>query len=210
MAMFEQIYTAERERLLALASADQPQGEYAHPVFGVGNPDAALMLIGEAPGAEETKESCPFVGKAGKQLDTLLRCASIDRAELFITNVVKYRPVVRNVRTTKNRTPSAKEIDAGLPLLKKEICIVRPKIIVTLGNTPLHAILKLSESKKQTIGAVHGKPLPIEIGGDSYTLFALYHPASCIYNRDLLPTLEQDARILGEHLVKAVKKHEIL
>lgn len=208
MSALDAFYAAERARLLPLAQTDTPQGEYASPVFGVGNSNADVMLIGEAPGAEETKAGCPFVGKAGKQLDSLLQAASIDRNQLFVTNVVKYRPVVRSLRTTKNRTPSTKEILAGLPLLRNEISEVQPKVIVTLGNTPLSAILTLAGMQKQTIGGVHGSPLPVTIDGQTYTLFALYHPASGIYNRSLLPTMEADTNALGEHLVKAVKKLE--
>jgi len=210
MLTLEQLYALERNRLYLLSETDTPQGEYASPVFSAGNYPADVMLIGEAPGAEETKAACPFVGKAGKQLDSLLEQANIDRQQLFVTNVVKYRPVVRSVRTTKNRTPSQMELLDGLPLLKEEILQVQPHIIVTLGNTPLRAVLMLAERKYQTIGELHGTPIPIEIAGQAYTLFALYHPASCIYNRSLLPQLEADAYSLGEHLVKAVKNHEKL
>jgi len=207
MLQLEPLYTAERERLRLLADADTPQGEYALPVFGVGETNADVLLIGEAPGAEETKAGCPFVGKAGKQLDELLQNASIDRNKLFVTNVVKYRPVVRSVRTTKNRTPSRKEIAAGLSLLEKEITIVSPRVIVTLGNAPLYAILTLADQPIQTIGEMHGKAFPICIKHKDYTLFALYHPASGIYNRSLLPIMAVDTVQLGEHLVKQAKNH---
>lgn len=208
MCNLEVLYAAEREKLFLLAAADEPQGEYASPVFGVGNVAADVMLIGEAPGAEETKAGCPFVGKAGMQLDALLCAAGIDRSTLYVTNVVKYRPVVRGSRSTRNRTPSKKEILFGIDLLSKEIACVRPKVIVTLGNTPLSAIMTLACQPAQVIGSVHGKPISINIEGQCYTLFALYHPASGIYNRSLIPVMEQDYHVLGEHLVTVVKKDE--
>ena len=210
MQALEILYAAERERLKPFAENDTPQGEYASPVFGVGLETAEVMLIGEAPGAEETAAGRPFVGKAGKQLDALLAGAKIERDQLFVTNVVKYRPVVRSIHTTKNRTPSKKEIAAGLDLLRKELELISPKVIVTLGNTPLYAILTLAELPQQMIGSVHGVPMQISIQGTAYTLFALYHPASGIYNRSLLPIMEKDTCALGEHLVKAVKKLEKL
>ena len=101
----EAAYNAERERLFPLAIKDEPQGEYRKPVFGEGKQSARIILIGEAPGAEETKLGHPFVGKAGKQLDALFCRFGVMRADAYITNVVKYRPVVRSAKTIKNRPP---------------------------------------------------------------------------------------------------------
>lgn len=202
MTAMERLYALEREKLMLLADADEPAGEYRSPVFGCGHEDAKLLLIGEAPGAEETKLGEPFVGKAGKQLTSLLDQAGLSRADLYITNTVKYRPVVRKERSTCNRTPGNSEILAGLPLLKSEILTVRPKMIATLGNTPLSAMLLLANCGKGTVGFLHGKPMQIHIDGFSAVLFPLYHPASGIYNRQLIPVMEADARLLGEHLVK--------
>lgn len=204
MRHLQTLYETERARLLAMACEDSPQGEYAAPVFGVGDVAASVMLIGEAPGAEETKEGCPFVGKAGKQLNALLALIGISRQELFITNVVKYRPVVRSTKSIRNRTPSKKEITEGLSLLSNEIAHVCPKYIVTLGNTPLQAILTLSNSPSNVIGDVHGRPMQLQINHHAFILFPLYHPASGIYNRSLVSVMESDACILGEHLVKAL------
>lgn len=200
--LLQTAYAQERDRLLLLAEADTPQGEYACPVFGEGNRDAAMLFIGEAPGAEETKMGRPFVGKAGRQLDELIDLAALNREDLYITNVVKYRPVIRNAHTLRNRTPGAKEMDLGLPLLAREIQIVAPKVIVTLGNTPLKAVCLLSGMKPAIIGEVHGTPVAIQIDGKRYTLFSLYHPASGIYNRSLIDVMKADAALLGEHLVK--------
>ena len=203
------IYERERARLSVLAASDAPQGEYASPVFGEGDPNAPVLLIGEAPGAEETKLSRPFVGKAGKQLDELIRLSSLGRDRLYITNVVKYRPVVRSARSIRNRTPDKAEIIASLPLLKMEIALLSPMVIVTLGNTPLKAIWLLTGQKPVVIGDVHGAPRHIAIEGRGHTLFAMYHPASGIYNRSLVPVMRQDAVSLGEHLVKWIESAQI-
>ena len=104
-----------------------PQGEYHKPVFGEGKPGATILLIGEAPGAEETKLGHPFVGKAGKQLDALFCRFGVMREDAFITNVVKYRPVVRSEKSTRNRTPLPAEVKAALPLLKTEIAASFPE-----------------------------------------------------------------------------------
>ena len=114
-------YAIDRARLGLLSRGDAPAGEYASPVFGDGNPHAAAMLIGEAPGAEETRQGRPFVGRAGRYLDLLLEQAGIERAGVYTTNVVKYRPVVRSERSVRNRTPGPREIAAALPLLADEL-----------------------------------------------------------------------------------------
>ncbi len=194
------LYLAERKRLAAWAERDDPQGEYASPVFGAGSPDSMTVLIGEAPGAEETRTGIPFVGKAGKQLDQLLASAGIDRNRVYVTNAVKYRPVVRSLKTTRNRTPSKKEVAESLPLLGRELSLIRPSVIVTLGSTPLGAVLDLASQRRVPIGEVHGKPQRICIYDFSVWLFPLYHPASCIYNRGLTEVLEADAAALGRFL----------
>ena len=104
-------------------------------VFGVGNPKARLMFIGEAPGAEEDQQGEPFVGEAGQLLNNLLNKLELSRQEIYITNVVKSRP-------PKNRTPEAEEIAACRPFLLKQIQAIRPQIIVTLGAVPTHALLE--------------------------------------------------------------------
>ncbi len=172
-------------------------GDHAHPVFGEGAIGARLMLIGEAPGGEEAKCGKPFVGMAGKQLDSMLQQAGIVREEVFVTNAVKYRPTNVKPKSISNRTPTGKEVEAGSSLLLREIELVSPCIIATLGNTPLNAVLKLSGKAAMTVGEAHGKALKVGINGNEYTLFALYHPASVIYNRSLKPVLEQDIYELG-------------
>lgn len=202
--LLKHAYARERARLDALAGRDAPQGDYAHPVFGAGDPDAQLLFVGEAPGREEAASGQPFVGKAGRHLDALLKTAGIERREAYVTNAVKYRPVVRGVRSVRNRTPGRREILEALAVLRLELAAVRPKTVVTLGNTPLAALMQLASLPPQTIGKLHGRPLPILLEPQlTVALFPLYHPASGIYNRMLLPAMEQDILALGEHLVNA-------
>lgn len=201
--ILEALYASERARLLTLADADAPAGEYRTPVFGAGDRHAPVVLIGEAPGAEESRQGVPFVGKAGKQLDALLTLAGVPRGDVYITNTVKYRPVVRSERSIRNRTPDKREVALALPLLRAELLEIRPRLIVTLGNTPLYAVLTLAGKESRTVGTLHGSSLPVQIDSLEAALFALYHPASGIYNPKLVSVMETDARILGEQLVKA-------
>jgi DNA polymerase len=201
----EEAYTNERTRLFSLAAKDEPQGEYRKPVFGEGKPGAQILLIGEAPGAEETKLGHPFVGKAGKQLDALFCRFGVMREDAFITNVVKYRPVVRSEKSIRNRTPQPGEVRASLPLLKTELLHLSPKLILTLGNTPLKAVFALAGEKPPVIGSAHGKIHSLVIEDVSFSLIPLYHPASGIYNRALVEVMEQDAAFVGSvvHAMKA-------
>ena len=159
-------------------------------VFGEGNANARIVLVGEAPGAEETVQQRPFVGKAGKNLDVFLNRLSLQRDDIYITNVVKFRPVKANDASGRlsNRPPTREEIALFCPLLQKELEIIRPQVVVTLGNVPLQAFT----DKKTVIGSVHGgahASLPRAL---PYVLFPLYHPASIIYNRALAETYAQD------------------
>ena len=194
MLQLELLYAFERERLGRLAALDQPQGEYARPVFGQGTPNAKVLLIGEAPGSEETKLGRPFVGKAGRQLDELFCLFGITRENAYSTNVVKYRRVVRSPRSVRNRTPSPSEVESSLSLLQKEIELIRPDVLCTLGNTPLKAVYRLTGERPEVVGNVHGTRIPITTtGGVSFELIPLYHPASGIYNRALIGVMREDA-----------------
>jgi len=168
-------------------------GEDTKIVYGDGNIKADIMLIGEAPGRFEEEQGKPFVGQAGKNLDEFISILKIKREDLFITNVVKIRPYKINKKTGRkvNRAPSKKEIDISLDTLLKEIEIVSPKIIVTLGNTPLKALLG-----NVKIGDVHGKL--IEHNGR--LIYPLYHPASIIYNRALYDVYIEDLKNLKKYI----------
>ena len=147
-------------------------------VPGEGNPDAAVVFVGEAPGATEDQLGRPFVGRAGKLLDELLAAAGLVRSDVWITNVVKARP-------PKNRDPKAAEIAHWMPWLQRELELIGPKLVVPLGR---HALKHFAPEAK--IADVHGQLL------DGY-LFPLYHPAAAIYNVKLRETLFADARALG-------------
>lgn len=147
-------------------------------VFGEGKINAEIMLIGEAPGGEEDKLGRPFVGKAGKNLDEFLEIVGLDRSDLYVSNVVKLRPYKLSPKTNKpiNRPPNKEELIFFVPLLHKEIELVKPKLIVTLGNFALKNVLL---NQKASIGDYHGKLLEF----DDKKVFPLYHPAAIIYDR---------------------------
>lgn len=163
-------------------------------VFGVGDARARVMLIGEAPGAEEVKAGKPFVGKAGKNLNYFLEKTGIKRERLYITNVVKFRPYkIGKSGRKSNRPPTQREIAICLPCLQEEITAVAPRLIVTLGNTALGALTE----KTVKIGEVHGVLQKNAVGN---TLFPLYHPASIIYNRRLEEVYEKDMQKLRAYI----------
>ncbi len=168
-------------------------------VFGDGNPGAALVLVGEAPGEQEALQGKPFVGKAGKNLDGFLSTLGVAREDIWITNVVKFRPVKTHPRTgsLSNRPPSREEIELCFHILLSEIQIIQPKVVVTLGNVALKAV---ADDRKIVIGACHGQPIDAELHGSRFVLFPLYHPASIIYNRELAQVYEQDLVALKEYL----------
>lgn len=156
-------------------------------VFGEGKINAEIMLIGEAPGGEEEKQGKPFVGKAGKNLNEFLEIVGLDRSDLYVSNVVKLRPFKLSPKTNRpiNRPPNKEELDFFVPLLHKEIEIVKPKLIVTLGNFALKNVLM---NQKASIGDYHGKI----IEKDGKRIFPLYHPASIIYDRAKEPIYIED------------------
>ena len=169
------------------------EGERKTLVHGEGRLGARVMLIGEAPGEQETLQGRPFVGKAGKNLDEFLELAGIDRAELYVSNTVKFRPTkISDAGRTVNRPPTQEEVHLFLPWLKKEIDMVNPECVVTLGNVPLRALT----DRKTVIGDVHGTFL--ERGGRR--VFPMYHPASVIYNPSLKEVYRADVLKLGEWL----------
>lgn len=170
-------------------------------VFGDGpTENPVLMLIGEAPGEQETLQGKPFVGKAGKNLDEFLQAVRLRREEIYITNVVKIRPTKMSAAgRVVNRPPSREEKALFLPWLMREIAIVRPSALVTLGNVALRAFLS------ENIGNVHGSwrravVAPTDDAAFTLPLFALYHPASVIYNGSLKETYARDLKALAASL----------
>ncbi|MGI6214684.1 MAG: uracil-DNA glycosylase [Christensenellales bacterium] len=155
------------------------------PVLGEGSLNAKVLFVGEAPGREESLKGRPFVGKAGKNLDGILYKIKLKREDIYITNTVKFRPTKLSAKgTVSNRAPNKKEIAYMLPFLLEEIDLVSPKIIVTLGNTPLKALM----GEKFAVGLCHANKLSYK----AQILFPLYHPASLIYNPALKDTFERD------------------
>lgn len=186
------------------ASFFQPlwPGEDKVIVFGEGNTERPrLMLIGEAPGEQEVMQGRPFVGKAGKNLDAFLESVHLKREDIYISNVVKIRPTkVSEKGRVGNRPPSKEEIGLFLPWLTEEIFLVSPGLLVTLGNVALRCLMG-----KGTIGEAHGRfhTASLPTSGEKareYPLFALYHPASVIYNRALGQVYAQDLSILDRAL----------
>lgn len=162
-------------------------------VFGEGNLSARVMLVGEAPGERETIQRRPFVGQAGKHLDALLQTLHLSRGEVYFTYVVKFRPTKTNERTGRlnNRPPTREEVLLCRPYLYDEIALVAPRLIVALGNAALRAV---SGEEKAMIGQWHGRNVEL---GDGRTLYAMYHPASLVYNPGLREPYERDARALA-------------
>lgn len=154
-------------------------------VFGVGDPDADLMFVGEAPGFHEDKQGYPFVGQAGKLLDRLLAGIGLDRDRVYIANVLKCRP-------PGNRDPLPDEIEACERHLFRQLALIEPRVVATLGNFAT----KLLTGKPHGITRVHGAPQEATVGGMRVTLLPLYHPAAALYTPAMLRTLEEDfARI---------------
>lgn len=152
-------------------------------VLGQGKINSSVLLIGEAPGRNEEESGKPFVGQAGKYLEEFLEVLELDRKELYITNVVKYRPTRKSKKTGGliNRTPTKKEVLEFTSYLIEEIDILEPKVIVTLGNTPLKSIY----NEKAKIGDLHGQVINVNIKDTKYKLCPLYHPAAIIYRQEL-------------------------
>lgn len=157
-------------------------------VPGVGPHKAALMLIGEGPGANEDKQGRPFVGRGGKLLDALLAEAGVDRSEVFVTNVVACRP-------PGNRTPKPAEVREHAPWLEEQIRLVAPKVIVTLGRAALTYFFP-----KEKITVVHGNPQKLERFGREIWFLPTFHPAAALRNDEFRPLMQEDLTKLHELL----------
>ncbi len=150
-------------------------------VPGTGNPDADILFIGEAPGKNEDRQGVPFVGAAGKFLNEMLAAAGLKREDIYITNIVKYRP-------PNNRDPLPEEVESCEVWLHAEIALIEPKVIVTLGR---HAHEHFVPGMK--ISEVHGTAFRRNIPGlGAQIVFALYHPAAALYNGSMRATLIAD------------------
>ena len=158
-------------------------------VFSDGNPNAKVMIIGEGPGANEDKEGFPFVGRAGQLLDKMLNAINLSRRNVYITNVVNYRP-------PENRKPTEKEVERYLPYLKKHIEIIKPKIILLLGSTAMNAILKNAD----VISKMRGKWIEIEINKFKVFSIVSFHPAYLLRQPDQKKFSWIDLKMIREKL----------
>ncbi|AMA74052.1 uracil-DNA glycosylase [Aneurinibacillus thermoaerophilus] len=197
------------------------------PIPGEGIPNAEVMLIGESPGAEEMKSGRPFQGKAGENLNRFLASAGLDRSKMYVANTTRCRPYKETVRilkdgtkkiTKSNKPPSQHAIRSCATWLDMEIDLVNPKLIVTLGSTPLKRLVP-----DYSISEVHGTLLtvPIQHAGEKedsreftlsekeYHVFPLYHPAAIIYRRELQEVFEQDLHKLRK-TVEELKLNSVL
>jgi uracil-DNA glycosylase len=158
-------------------------------VFGTGSPTAELMFVGEAPGFHEDKQGVPFVGAAGKLLSKLLEGIGLSRDEVYIANVLKCRP-------PGNRDPLPEEIQACEPHLWRQIELIQPTLICTLGNFAT----KLLSGKPDGITKVHGREQKVTLGGNPVALYPIFHPAAALYTPRMLQVLEEDFRRIPELL----------
>lgn len=153
-------------------------------VFADGNPDAEIVFIGEAPGKNEDQQGLPFVGAAGKFLNEMLESIGLRREDIYITNIVKYRP-------PNNRDPEPDEKKAFWPYLVRQLDVIQPKLVVTLGRHSMEYFLP-----NQKISAIHGEPKRIQFGKRKQVIMPLFHPAAALYNGGMRQTLLDDfARI---------------
>ncbi|MEI6494842.1 MAG: uracil-DNA glycosylase [bacterium] len=164
------------------------------PVIGEGSHSAKIMFVGEAPGKNEAKTGRPFCGTAGKILDELLAGAGINRPDVYITNIVKDRP-------PQNRDPLPEEIRAYGPFLDRQVEIIQPKVIATLGRYSMKYIMEKFEIMNlfEPISAAHGKVYEAQASYGPITIIPLYHPAAAIYSQALKPTLMKDFKVLEKY-----------
>ena len=164
------------------------------PVIGEGSHFAKIMFIGEAPGRNEAKTGRPFCGSAGKILDELLGSVGVKREDIYITNIVKDRP-------PQNRDPLPEEIEAYGPFLDRQIEIIQPKVIATLGRYSMVYIMQKFglTSKIEPISTAHGKWYEAQAIYGNVTIIPLYHPAAAIYNQALKGTLKKDFQIIKKY-----------
>jgi DNA polymerase len=177
-------------------------------VFGKGNPNAEILFIGEAPGAKEDEAGIPFVGKAGKDLDKELNKIGLTLEDVYIANILKYRP-------PKNRDPTPIEIENHTPYLVKQIEIIKPKYVCTLGNFSTKYVLANGDvklmKKIEGVDSLHGIPKEIEFRGEMITVFPLHHPSSIIYSKDRRKWFSEDFEklerlLFGKNRTKEIQK----
>src|SRR5580765_4541236 len=160
-------------------------------VFGVGNPHATAMFVGEAPGFHEDQQGEPFVGAAGKLLNDLLQSAQLSRSDIYIANVIKCRP-------PNNRDPEPDEVETCKPFLLQQIAMIQPKLVCTLGNWATQTLLE----RKVGITKVRAQAFYMK----DFVIFPLLHPAAALHQGNLLDTLKEDFKKLREFLDRQAKQ----
>ena len=155
-------------------------------VIGDGNLNADVVVIGEAPGKSEDEQGLPFVGASGRFLNEMFAAAGMQRSDVYITNVVKYRP-------PHNRDPSKEEKSAFLPYLLRQLDIIKPKVVITLGRHSMEYFLPGA-----AIGDIHGQIQQVSVDGRTFQVAPLYHPAAALYNGSLRQTLINDFVAVAE------------
>lgn len=164
-------------------------------VMGDGNPDAEIVFIGEAPGKNEDEKGLPFVGAAGKFLNEMLAAAGMNRSDVYITNIVKYRP-------PNNRDPEPDEKRAFWPYLLKQIEIIQPKVLIPLGRHAGSAFIP-----DLVISRDHGQPRTVRYHDHEHLVIPLYHPAAALYNGGMRQTLIDDFMHAAEQ-IKSAKNNQ--
>ena len=165
------------------------------PVIGQGRHDANIMFIGEAPGENEAKTGVPFCGASGRVLDQMLQGIGLNREDVYVTNVVKDRP-------PDNRDPRKEEIELYSPFLVRQINIIEPKVIATLGRFSMEFILKLLDMPEKTgkISKLHGQVLNGQAEYGAVSVVPLFHPAVALYTASKREVLEQDFEVLKQFM----------
>lgn len=179
-----------KKEIIAKDVCPELKAQATQLVFGDGNPDSDIVFIGEAPGKNEDLKGLPFVGAAGKFLDEMLSQIGLKRSDVYITNIVKYRP-------PNNRDPLPEEKQAFVSYLKRQLEIIKPKIVVTLGRHSMNCFLP-----DMSISQIHGQPKRITLAGSKLkegfkvVIMPLFHPAAALYNGAMRQTLIDDFSLI--------------
>lgn len=179
-----------KEEIIKKDICPELRAQATNLVMGDGNINAEIVFIGEAPGKNEDEQGLPFVGAAGKFLNEMLGQAGMQRSDVYITNIVKYRP-------PNNRDPLPDEKKAFWPYLLKQLQIIQPKVVITLGRHSMEYFLP-----GMRISAIHGQPKRIQFGEHKLVIVPLFHPAAALYNPAMRQTLVDDFLLVPEIIKK--------
>jgi uracil-DNA glycosylase family 4 len=179
MTKQQQLEALRQEILDARVCAELAAGA-TQLVMGDGNPDAKIVFIGEAPGKQEDDQGLPFVGASGKFLNSMLESAGMERSDVYITNIVKYRP-------PENRDPTTEEKREFWPYLIRQLEIIHPKVVITLGRHSMEYFIPDAKISTQ-----HGVPRKVTYHDNEFLVIPLYHPAAALYNGSMRQTLIDD------------------